>query len=66
MLRGLGERIVFVVGHPTCYPRFGFSSDRASRLESPLPPDAFMAFELAPGSLDGVRGRVRYPSAFGL
>ena len=27
---------------------------------------AFMALELEPGALDGVRGTVRYPDAFGL
>lgn len=65
-LRGLGERIVIVVGHPTYYPRFGFSSTLARPLESPFPSDAFMALALSPGALDGVRGRVRYPAAFGL
>ncbi len=65
-LRGLGERIVIVVGHPTYYPRFGFSSTLARSLESPFPSDAFMALELTSGALDGIRGRVRYPDAFGL
>jgi putative acetyltransferase len=65
-LREMGERIVIVVGHPTYYPRFGFSSERARSLEHPFPADAFMALELAPGALDGVRGRVRYPPPFGL
>jgi putative acetyltransferase len=49
-----------------CYPRFGFSSDRARSLASPFPAQAFMALELLPGALDGVRGRVRYADAFGL
>lgn len=61
-----GERIVIVLGHPDYYPHFGFSSGKASNLESPFPPDAFMAMELIPGALDGIRGKVRYPSAFGL
>jgi len=65
-LRGLGERAVIVVGHPSYYPRFGFSTERARFLESPFPPDAFMALELTPGALDGIHGRVRYPHAFGL
>jgi putative acetyltransferase len=65
-LREMGERIVIVVGHPTYYPRFGFSSERARSLEHPFPADAFMALELAPGALDGVRGRVRYPPPFAL
>jgi len=66
LLRGRGEQIVIVVGHPDYYPRFGFSSEKAGSLESPFPSDAFMAMELSPGALDGVRGKVRYPAAFGL
>jgi putative acetyltransferase len=65
-LRSVGERIVIVLGHPTYYPRFGFSSERARSLEHPFPPEAFMALELTPGAVDGVSGRVRYPPAFRL
>ena len=65
-VRGLGERIVIVVGHPAYYPRFGFSSAQARSLESPFPAGAFMALELSPGAIDGIHGRVRYPRAFGL
>jgi putative acetyltransferase len=64
-LRDTGERIVIVVGHPEYYPRFGFSALRARPLESPFPPEAFMALELSPSALDGIRGRVAYPRAFG-
>lgn len=66
LLRERDERIVIVVGHPDYYPRFGFSSEKARSLEGPLPQDAFMAMELSPGALDGVRGRVKYPVAFGI
>lgn len=66
LLRGRGERIVIVVGHPDYYPRFGFSSDKAKLLESPFPSEAFMATELSAGALDGVRGSVVYPPAFGI
>jgi putative acetyltransferase len=65
-LRAMGERIVLVVGHAGYYPRFGFSTARARALESPFPVDVFMALELSPGALDGIRGRVKYPAAFGL
>ena len=65
-LRGRGEASVLVVGHPDYYPRFGFSSARARAIASPFPPEAFMALELVPAALDGVRGEVRYPSAFGI
>lgn len=66
LLRGRGEQIVIVVGHPSYYPRFGFSSEKACSLESPFSQDVFMAMELSPGPLDGVRGRVKYPAAFGI
>ena len=65
-LRGLGERIVIVVGHPAYYPRFGFSSGRASGLDSPFPADVFMALELTANALREIHGTVRYPQAFGL
>ena len=66
LMRQQSEQIVIVVGHPDYYPRFGFSSQKASCIESPFPSDAFMAMELEPGALDGVRGKVKYPLAFGL
>ena len=65
-LRSLGERIVIVVGHHDYYPRFGFSADKARMLESPFPPEAFMAMELSAGALDGIRGSVVYPPVFGI
>jgi len=65
-LRARGERIVIVLGHEHYYPRFGFSSEMARSLQSPFPPDAFMALELVEGALAGIRGVVRYPAAFGL
>lgn len=64
-LRAMGERIVIVVGHASYYPRFGFKA-LASALESSFAPDVFMALELSADALDGIRGRVRYPAAFGL
>jgi putative acetyltransferase len=66
VLRERGERIVIVLGHKEYYPRFGFTSEKARYLASPFPPEAFMALELADGALDGVRGTVMYPRAFGL
>ena len=66
LLRGRGERIVIVVGHPDYYPRFGFSTDGAKSLESPFPREAFMAMELHTGALEGVQGSVVYPPAFGI
>jgi putative acetyltransferase len=66
LLRGRGEKIVIVVGHPTYYPRFGFSTVKAHWLESPFPRDAFMAMELSTGTLHCLRGAVIYPAAFGI
>jgi putative acetyltransferase len=65
-LRERGERIVIVLGHKEYYPRFGFTAEKARDLDSPFPPESFMALELVEGALTGVRGTVRYPSAFGL
>lgn len=62
----LGCPFVLVVGHPEYYPRFGFRADAARNLEGPVAGEAWMALELAPGALQGVSGRMRYPRAFGL
>jgi putative acetyltransferase len=64
LLKNQGERIVVVVGHPDYYPRFGFSSAKATPLESPFSREAFMALELVDGALEGVQGAVIYPLAF--
>ena len=66
LVRGRGEKIAIVVGHPGYYPRFGFSTEKAQSLESPFPKEAFMAIELSLGALDGVHGSVVYPAAFGI
>ncbi len=65
-LRTRGERIILVLGHPEYYQRFGFAAKTARNLETPFPPEAFMAIELTPGALASIRGKVRYPGAFGL
>ena len=65
-LRTQKEQMVFVLGPPEYYPRFGFSTDRARFIESPFNPESFMALELKPHALEGIRGRVLYPAAFGL
>ena len=57
---------VVVLGDPDYYPRFGFSAELASGLDSPFDGDSFMALELVPGALDGEDGLVVYPAAFGL
>lgn len=64
--RDLGHDVIVVLGHPEYYPKFGFV--RAGRYglgcEYDVPDDAFMALELRAGSLQGIRGLVRYQSEF--
>lgn len=64
--RRAGWEAIIVLGHPGFYPRFGFSSALVAKLASPFSGDAFMALELVPGALDGARGEVVYPAAFGI
>jgi putative acetyltransferase len=64
--RDQGHRIALVLGHPTYYPRFGFSAKLAGPIASPFAAgDAWMAAELAAGALAGVAGWVEYPPPFG-
>jgi putative acetyltransferase len=65
-LRLQGERIVLVLGHPDYYSRFGFSSGKTSSLVHSFPSEAYMALELVQGALDGIEGRVKYASSFGI
>jgi putative acetyltransferase len=63
--RKLGYSSIVVLGHPEFYPRFGFSSDLASRLSCPFGRgEAWMALELVPGVLEDVTGTVQYPPPF--
>jgi len=64
--RQAGVSAVFVVGHPSYYPRFGFA--RASTFgfscEFDVPDDVFMAMELIPGALARGAGTVHFHKAF--
>lgn len=64
--RAAGVDVVFVLGDPAYYRRFGFDSALAARFASPFPGAAFMALALRPGALDDATGAVRYADAFGL
>jgi putative acetyltransferase len=55
---------LFVLGDPSYYARFGFSSAMARKIECPFPGEAFMALELVLGALSGKKGSVKYPKAF--
>lgn len=61
-----GYSAIVVLGHPDYYPRFGFAPAHEFGLtcEFPSPPEAFMALELVPGALTGIRGTVRYLPEF--
>ena len=64
--REQGHSFVIVLGHPTFYPRFGFSAEAAKALECPWGDcgTAWMALDFTPGALAGVRGKVVYPPVF--
>jgi len=47
-MRKRGECIILVLGHPEYYERLGFAAETARHLETPFPPEAFMAMELTP------------------
>lgn len=62
----MGHPIVFVLGHPAYYPRFGFTPTRSFgiRCEFKVPDELFMVAELEPGAINGRIGTVHYNSAF--
>ena len=64
-MEALGAEAVVVLGHPTYYPRFGFSHAAAAKIASPFADrPAFMAMELVAGALDAPL-KADYPAAFG-
>lgn len=60
-LRDNGADIVFVLGDPAYYERFGFSVRAAEAFTSPWPGPHFMALDMT-GRATG--GRLTYPRAF--
>jgi len=62
----LGIDAVFVVGHPTYYPRFGFKSASSVGFvcEFEVQDEAFMVAELVAGVLDGKMATVHFHPAF--
>ena len=62
-LRAMGVGLVFVLGHPGYYPKFGFVPAGTRGFEAPysIPPehaDAWMVQELQPGMIGSVMGQV--------
>lgn len=66
LCRSRGVEAVFVLGHPTYYPHFGFSAEAARGVAAPVSGDAFMALELKRGVLKSGGLTLTYPPAFGL
>jgi putative acetyltransferase len=69
ILKGMGCELVFVLGHPTYYPRCGFIND-AGKLgfDAPYPipeihKDAWMVQGLTSKGLDIAGGRIKCPEA---
>lgn len=64
--RELGYGVVFVLGDPAYYTRFGFvpAVERGVHCPFPAPPEAFRLVELRPGAADGLRGTLRYRPEF--
>jgi len=61
-----GFTAVFVLGHPTYYPRFGFETAKLKGFscEYPSPDEAFMVLELEKGALTEKKGLVKYCPEF--
>jgi len=64
--RAAGHDLVFVLGHPSYYPRFGFERADARGLawEHAGHEEAFLVLELAPRAWSGGRGVVSYHPEF--
>jgi putative acetyltransferase len=61
-----GEPVVFVLGHASYYPRFGFRPAAALGITSewPVHPEVFMVAALQPGGLAGRHDTVHYAPPF--
>ncbi|QBP42308.1 GNAT family N-acetyltransferase [Paenisporosarcina antarctica] len=65
--KDLGYGLVFLIGHPNYYPKFGFQSARNHGMELTqfeVPDDVFMVCELKDGELARISGELHYPASF--
>jgi putative acetyltransferase len=62
--RATGEELVFVLGEPDYYARFGFSAATAAPFASPYAGPYFMALALRPGFALPEAGEANYARAF--
>ncbi|WP_108670000.1 GNAT family N-acetyltransferase [Peribacillus acanthi] len=63
----MGFGLVFLIGHPTYYPRLGFrqAGEFGFTLKQfQVPENVFMVYELREGDLERVAGELRYSDAF--
>jgi putative acetyltransferase len=60
----LGEDVVFVLGEPEYYSRFGFTAEAAAPFASPYGGPYFMALWLRPNADPPVAGKAEYAPAF--
>ncbi|MBS3750563.1 MAG: N-acetyltransferase [Anaerolineales bacterium] len=63
-LKDMGFELVFVLGHPTYYPKFGFIPAGKEGFEAPYSisqehADAWMVKELKPGTIENTSGKVK-------
>lgn len=65
LLAAKGIQIVFVLGDPGYYERFGFAADTARPFTSPFAGPHFMALLLDKAAILPESGRARYAPAFG-
>ena len=64
--RSLGTDIIFLLGEPEYYARFGFSVDAAKPFRSPYSGPYFQALALRSGDQPPSSGTAEYASAFAL
>jgi predicted N-acetyltransferase YhbS len=65
--RSLGASLICLIGHPSYYPKFGFTPARPHGLDLKqfeVPDDVFMVRELQADALRSIQGELRYPAAF--
>jgi putative acetyltransferase len=63
--RQTGIELVFVLGHPNYYPKFGFTQATACGFENEYQADdAFMVIEITPGAAVKYKGLVKYAPEF--
>ena len=62
--RATGEALVFVLGEPDYYGRFGFSAATAAPFASPYAGPYFMALALRPDFVAPAKGTAAYARAF--